>query len=490
MRVVLLNPPVPAGKFTNRDLMGGMGIDDGFGVGYGPRFVALLKNEGTRLPVLSLAYAAAVLSKDHDVTVLDLMRFDPADPEAFAAVERARPDWIVAATSYAFLGAELRFLERAHKELGARRLLIGYAATHFADDIIARGLAEVVTRGDCEPACQALATGTLAPGLPGVAMADASGHVVPSADGNVELDALPWPDWSAFPIHDYGYFPLLKKKPFLTLLSSRGCPYGCQFCPYPIGQGLPFRSRSPENVVGEITMLVERHGVRSILFRDPTFTLDMNRTKAICRLLIARGVKVEWGIETRLDRMDEEMVDLLAAAGCRSTEFGVDPQDEAVRKASKRKGLAPDRATLLIQRMERSGIAAAGLAVIGTPEEGEIEVEKTLDWIISTGMSYCNFEVATPFPGTPLYKQALAKGWTQPLALQDLLDGDPKLSFNGVIDLDKMKRLQDEALQRFYFRPKRMVHEVFNKDFVENVRFMASTGWKFVRAELAGAAKP
>jgi radical SAM superfamily enzyme YgiQ (UPF0313 family) len=462
--------------------MGGMGIDDGFGLGAGPRFVALLKNEGTRLPVLSLAYGAAILA-EHDVTVLDLARLGPDDPRALEAIASARPDWVVAATSYAFLGAELRFLERVHRATGASRLLFGYAATHFAGDIHDRNLAEAISRGDPEVAFRHLASGALRPGVrvEGVVTAraiDGGDHFI------ADLDALPHPRWDAFPIDEYGYFPLLKKRPFLTLLSSRGCPYGCHFCPYPIGQGLPFRARSPESVVAEMAGLRDRHGVRSILFRDPTFTLDMARTKAICRLLAERGVDVEWGIETRLDRMDEEMVDLLAAAGCRSCEFGVDPQDKAVQRASHRRALAPDRATQIIRRMESAGIAAAGLAVIGVPEEGEIEVEKTLDWIIATGMSYVNFEVATPFPGTPLYAQAVAKGWTQPLRLADLLDGDPKLGFNGVIDLDRMKTLQDRALSRFYFRPGRIAKEIVNKDLLENLRFMATSGWRFVRAEL------
>ena len=70
MRVALVNPPVPAGRFTNRDLMGGMGIDDGFGLGVGTRFVALLKNQGTRMPVIWLAYGAAAL-KGHEVFQLD-----------------------------------------------------------------------------------------------------------------------------------------------------------------------------------------------------------------------------------------------------------------------------------------------------------------------------------------------------------------------------------------------------------------------------------
>ncbi len=486
MRIVLLNPPVPAGKFTNRDLMGGMGIDDGFGEGLGPRFVALLKNEGTRMPVISLAYAAAILA-DHEVTVLDLVKLDPADPAALDAVAGARPDWVVAATSFAFLGAELRFLERVRDRTGARRMLLGYAATHFAHEILARDLAEVVTRGDPEVAVGHLARGTLAPGLDGVIQRADDGRVAPSMNGAITaLDTLDFPRWDGFPMGEYQYFPLLKKRPFITLLSSRGCPYGCHFCPYPIAQGAPFRPRSAENIVAEMEMLVARHGVRSILFRDPTFTMDMERARAICRLLIERGLGVEWGIETRLDRMDDPMIELLARAGCRSAEFGVDPIEEHTRLASRRKGFAPERAAARIAAMEEHGIATAGLFVIGLPEQDEAEMIRTMDWIDTLRISYVNYEVATPFPGTPLYAQAVAKGWTAPLRFEDLLAGDPKLAFNGAIDLARMKSLQDRALARFYIRPGKVAREVLNADLVTNVRFLATSGWKFVRAAVSG----
>src|SRR6478672_10527651 len=139
MRITLVNPPVPRGRFPNRDLMGGMGIDDDFGTGLGSHLIALLKNEGTRLPVLSLAYAAALLAA-HDVTVLDQSRLDPGDPAALAALVASRPDWIVAATSLAFLGSELRYLARARDATGAQRLLLGATASHFAGDVLVRGL--------------------------------------------------------------------------------------------------------------------------------------------------------------------------------------------------------------------------------------------------------------------------------------------------------------------------------------------------------------
>lgn len=484
MRIALVNPPVPAGRFTNRDLMGGMGIDDDFGVGLGPRFVALLKNEGTRLPVIALAFAAAIL-RDHDVTVHDQSRLDPSDPAALDELVRARPDWVIVASSFAFLGAELRYLERVRAATGAKRMLIQQAATFFADDILARGMAEVINRGDPEVAVRHLAEGTLRPGLDGVLMADDAGRPVPAVSGFVaDLDTLPEPRWDAFPRDEYGYFPLLKKRPFLTMLSSRGCPFQCHYCPYPVAQGAPFRPRSAALVADEMQRLVERFGVRSVLFRDPTFSLDMKRVKDLCQIVLDRGIKLDWGIETRLDRMDEAMIELLGRAGCRSAEFGVDPIDEHTRQASHRRGIKPERAAELIAAMESHGIATAGLFVVGVPEQSEDEMHRTLDWIETLKVSYMNYEVATPFPGTELYTQAVSAGWTKPITLDDLLDGDPKLSFNGVIDLERMKSLQDRALSRFYLTPKKVAREIFNADLFENVRFMSASGLKFVRAGL------
>jgi radical SAM superfamily enzyme YgiQ (UPF0313 family) len=484
MRVVLVNPPVPAGRFTNRDLMGGMGIDDSFGVGAGTRFVALLKNEGTRMPVIWLAYGAAVLH-DHEVVVLDQAALDPARPEAMTAIERARPDWIVAATSFGFLGTELRYLQEAAQRTGAKRLLFGYAATFFAADILRRGLADAIATGDPEVAMGAVGAGEARPGTRGLVMRGENGETVDGGAAYVQdLDAEPFPEWSGFPIHDYAYFPLLKQKPFLLLQSSRGCPYGCGFCPYPIAQGAPFRGRSVGNVVDELQRDIERWGARSVLFRDPTFSMDMKRVKDLCREILTRGLKLEFGIETRLDRMDDEMIDLLGEAGCRSAEFGVDPIEEHTRLNSRRKGIDPVRAAGRIRRMESAGIAAAGLFVIGIPGMSREEMDRTIEWIETLDMSYVNYEVATPFPGTPLYAQAVAAGWTAPLTLDDLLTGDPKLSFNGVIDVAMMRELQDRALSRFYVRPRKILRELLADDLVGNLRFFARSGWKFLGSEL------
>ncbi|MCB9521025.1 MAG: radical SAM protein [Myxococcales bacterium] len=489
MRVAVVEPPVPRGSLTNRDLMGAMGIDSDLGVGVGSRYIAVLKNEGTRMPVISLAYAAAILeAAGHDVEVFELVREDTDDATLVDRIAATRPDWLVCATSFAYLGAELRFCGNVRDACGARRLLVGGASAEFASDIVARGLAECVATGDPEVALASLATGELAPGLSGAVMADDSGAPVRAAAGVVaDLDALPLPAWGHFARDRYRYFPLLRQRPFLTTLSSRGCPYLCRFCPYPVTQGAAFRARSPKSVVEELTTLRERFGTRAVLFRDPIFSFDVPRAKAICRGLIEAGAPVTFGVETRLDRLDEELVDLLAAAGCRALEFGGDPHDPEVLRASKRKPIGLDRAAALISQMERAGIAGAGLYVVGLPEQRVDDVARTLDWLLATELSYINVEVATPFPGTPLYDLAVQKGWSRQITLDDLLAGDPKLAFNGVVGIDEMRALQDDALRRFYMRPARVAREIRSGDVRANLRFMAHCARQLIRYEVARA---
>lgn len=480
MRVLVLNPPVPPGSLTNRDLMGGMGINDDFGTSVSSRFVAFLKNQGTRMPVVSLGYSAALLEGRADVSVLDLAD-RPPDDATLELVLATRPDWIICATSFAYLGMELKFLQRVHQRCGAKRLLVGATATFFAREILEGGLGEVIASGDPEVAVKALADGTLAPGLQGCWMVR-DGKVIdtPKPGSVADLDSLPLPDWSKFPREQYRYFPLLRKRRFLPLLSSRGCPYACNFCPYPIAQGAPFRGRTPASVVAELRTLVERYGVESVLFRDPTFSMDLDRAKGIARAVLEAGLQLEWGIETRLDRMDTELIELLGKAGCASVEFGVDPLDDQTLLANHRRALAPGKVSDVVKALESNGMRTAGLAVLGLPEQTEDEMLRTMDWVEELGLSYVNYELATPFPGTPLYDEALGKGWAQPIRFEELLEGDPKLTFNGRVDGDAMRRLQDTALRRFYVRPQRVMREALDGSLIESAKFFTQSGLRFL----------
>ena len=450
--------------------MGGMGIDAAFGARVGSKLIALFKYEGTRMPVLSLAYATGILRQAGvEVHVVDAGHQPDDDPALLSQIATLGPDWVIAATSFGFLASELAFLARVHEACGAQRMLVGYAAEHFGDEILARGLAEEIASGDPETAFARLA---------------GSGDVQSSDRYVADLDTLPFPDWQGFPVDDYAYFPLLKRRPFLILQASRGCPYGCRFCPYPVTQGLRFRGRSVDSVVDEMIYLRDRFGAKSLLFRDPTFSFDLDRTKQLAREMTRRRVQVDFGIETRLDCLDEESLDLLAEAGCLSVEFGVDSLDPEVLKAWKRRGFSPEKARGLVNHMESLGMAGAGLFVIGLPEQDVADVERTLDWLLSTDLSYVNVERATPFPGTPLYSESVAKGWTPEITLSDLEHGDPKLRSNGIEEDAGLQALQDRFLRRFYLRPARVARELARGDIGLNVAFVLRCLWRQGRRHL------
>jgi len=157
--------------------------------------------------------------------------------------------------------------------------------------------------------------------------------------GTVEnLDELPFPDWELFDYRKYFYFPTLKNRPFLPVLSSRGCVFSCgHYCPYPLVAGRIWRVRSVENVADEIAYLSEKFGARAILFRDPIFTFDKERAANLAREIIARKIKIEWACETRLDFLDEKLIDLFYEAGLRGLNVGIESSSEDVLGAARRK---------------------------------------------------------------------------------------------------------------------------------------------------------
>ena len=145
--------------------------------------------------------------------------------------------------------------------------------------------------------------------------------------GQVEdLDCLPFPNWSHIQSWKDRYgFVRVNRGRFLPMLSSRGCPMSCRYyCTYPLVQGSNFRARSPENVVDEVTYLQQEFGMTTVLFRDPIFSLDMDRIEAICNLTLKKGLKFSWLCETHPRLLTTDLIELMAKAGCVAIKFGIE----------------------------------------------------------------------------------------------------------------------------------------------------------------------
>ena len=119
------------------------------------------------------------------------------------------------------------------------------------------------------------------------------------------LDSLPFPDYVDFKLEKYNYFQT-KTMPIIT---SRGCPYGCNYCSVRLSMGQKFRARSPKNILDEINYWVKK-GYRNFEINDDCFSLDLDRAKKICDMIVERNLKITYQLYNgiRVDRVDEELL--------------------------------------------------------------------------------------------------------------------------------------------------------------------------------------
>jgi radical SAM superfamily enzyme YgiQ (UPF0313 family) len=262
-----------------------------------------------------------------------------------------------------------------------------------------------------------------------------------------ELDKLPFPKWELLPYKKYAIPRSSNAGPlaFLPILSSRGCPFGCHYCPYPLGQGLPFRFRSPKNVVDEIEHLVKDLGIEYILFRDPMFSLRQDRVIEICNEILKRGLNFRWKCETRPDCIDENTLRAMAAAGCNGINFGVESAEMQIQKNAGRK---PISRNLIIERValcRKLGIKTFCFFIIGLPGDTAQTILETIGFALRLRANWVQFNAASPMTGTKLREWAVSNGLTP----DD--EYSYRSSHEAMMGNENLSKAQIQALHRFAF---------------------------------------
>lgn len=470
MKVLLLNPPNFMASYTNRDLMGGLGVNNVANPedGIVRRFVARVKAGAIRIPVLSLVYSASILAENHEVLVIDAANESLDVEKTVSKAVQFKPDWIISTSSISTVELELKLLGLIKQETNARIAVIGDAASLCPDKwVVENGIDYVLVGDEPELAIQSFSKNKTLEGVTGVSKVVA-GHLKKSGDPGAitNLDALPRLRWDLFPIREYRYFPMLRHAPFVTALASRGCPYGCIYCPYTSNQGLKYRFRSAQNVFEEIKHNYEAYGVRSVQFRDPTFTLRKDRIEEFCDLIIKSGMKLELGCETRIDCLNEKLIDKMVEAGFRGVNIGIESTDPSVIRNAKRGWISPELIEKNVRHLRNNGVRVAGFFVLGLPGENRQTVETTLDFSRTLPLSYAEFKIATPFPGTPLLEMALQNKWIEEVNHKDYSSYKATMKIHPDLNERFLEEALSDAYKKFYFRPSRILSEVFSERFV------------------------
>src|SRR5205823_3907481 len=160
------------------------------------------------------------------------------------------------------------------------------------------------------------------------------------------LDEIPHPHHKRMQLGLYQASPHRDlPEPFATMVTTRGCGFHCTFCLSAKG-GLnngQYRERSISDVVNEVRILKQDHGVRSIQFWDDTFTMRKERTRQLTPAL--RELDISYVCNTRTDKMDDETAELLAASGCKGVFFGVESGDAGILELDHSKGVVNHQVT-------------------------------------------------------------------------------------------------------------------------------------------------
>lgn len=421
---------------------------------------------------LGLGYLAAVLEgAGHEVEIYDAV---VETEELGHILDRGEFD-LVGVSAVTPLIYEAWEVAAQAKEKGAVTVLGGPHPTLLPDESLERPGVDIVVRGEGEETIvelvQALEEGSDLEGVLGISFKKGTTVHNPSRPLSEDLDSLPFPAHHLLKIERYtnlqpltdGLDPNARA---YTIVTSRGCPYGCIFCSKAI-TGRTWRPRSPENVVAEWRWLVKDLGATEIGITDDVMTLDAKRAKRICRLLIQEGLNhTPWitvhGI--RVNDVDEELLHLMKEAGCKRVGFGVESGSQRVLDYMK-KGQSIEEIRCAFHWSKKAGLETMGFFIFGMPTETEETMEATIRLALELDPDLANFMIAAPYPGTELYKIILHEGNLFSRDWRDFAIHDEKARFAmGEVTAELVERKWHEAYRRFYLRPSRILKRLFSLD--------------------------
>lgn len=273
------------------------------------------------------------------------------------------------------------------------------------------------------------------------------------------LDELPYPAVELLNIKRYCGCNL--KNPYMTMMTSRGCPFKCYFCskaPW----GDTHRYHSAERVVSEVERLINEFGIRSIDFFDDTFTIDRGRVLKIAKLIKQRGLHFDFGVMTRADLVDKEIVASLKDAGCKIMAIGVESGSQKILgKLNKNLGL--DKIRDAFRWANKKGIRTVGFFMIGNPAETMDEINETLRFIRQINADWFKANILIPYPGSRLYRSMLENGelredYWRKLTLE-AIPKPPPLA-NKTIDSRKLRKVRNYIQLMPYLRLKSNVFKL------------------------------
>lgn len=375
-------------------------------------------------PPLGVAYLAAVLKENKFKVAIYDMHIKALQPEDIIKKYRNSKPKIVAisATTPTFPNA-LR-IAKLLKAWDKNVIIVigGSHATSSPEESIESNSVDYVVIGEGEITMLELANSLIRDNKPlsevkGIAYKDNNRNIKFSKiqERITDLDTIPYPDRELLDIKSY-----YQKG---SIISSRGCPYNCNYCSCAAIAGHTYRTHSVDYVLKEIEFLIKKYGFKYFDFHDDTFNLIPQRVFEFCGEIEKRKMDFKWGCFCRVTNFNVELATAMKNSGCEVVQFGVEAGNQKVLNSIKKK--------ILLEEVENAVFAAsmAGIQqvacgfIIGHSDDTEETVIETIDFgvkLAKFGATSLTISVLTPYPGTDIYNnlgkngiKLITKDWEQ-----------------------------------------------------------------------------
>lgn len=443
MRVLVLNPLSRSTKNIIRDLIYGCWCK-GKRIG------------GAKAPPLSLLYVATVLKQDgFDIEFADAMA---EQKESFDIKDF---DAVIISTSTMSFNEDASYLGELKKiNPRLKTIVFGSHPTFMPEYCLSKKSVDFIVRREPEfiirDLLRAISKKKDWKKVKGIGYREGKNVKINEFYPFIKnLDDLPIPDRGLLP-KDVDYFnPIIKRMPYTTAMTSRGCPGMCTFCNVPDFYGGSFRFRSAESVIEEIKQIVDK-GYREIWFRDETFTVYKKRNNVVYDYLIKNKVDLTWICNARVGTINKQEMMVMKKAGCHMIKFGVESGVQRILDNVK-KNIDVRETKRIFKAANDVGMDTHAHVMLGMPGETKETIKATIKFVKGINPTTATFGICTPYAGTPLFKEVSKK--------------DPSIKDGSSIDLTKLhtsgyfnkyftkltpeelERYERKAYRAFYFRP-------------------------------------
>ncbi len=267
------------------------------------------------------------------------------------------------------------------------------------------------------------------------------------------LDELPYPAWDLINLDKYR-LPMTNR-PFLLVLTNRGCSNSCRFCAAGVFYGKKARFRSWRKIVDEIKYVREKYNINDFLFWSENGISDRQHMYNISQGLINEVPGVKWVCNARVDIADKGVLEVMKKAGCWMIGYGIESGAQRILDLM-RKNITIKDIEKAIELTQRVGIEVTGHVIVGYPGETKGDILDTIKLLKKLDPDYIQVYCCVPFPGSPLYDESIKFGW---LKFNDWSMFEQSFSIinTPVLSAQEVMELREKMIKKFYIHPRKIL---------------------------------